>query len=70
MYSVINANIGETYVIKRIGGNPEIKEQLENLGFTVGGNVNVVKSFNGHLIADVQGTLIGISKEIAHKILV
>jgi ferrous iron transport protein A len=31
------ADTGEEYVIKRIGGKPEVKQHLENLGFVVGG---------------------------------
>ena len=30
------ANIGENNVIRKIGGTPEVKKQLENLGFVVG----------------------------------
>ena len=33
------ANIGENNVIRKIGGTPEVKKHLENLGFVVGGNV-------------------------------
>ena len=29
------ANTGENNIIKRIGGNPEVKKHLENLGFVV-----------------------------------
>ena len=31
------ANAGEENIIKKIGGNPETKKFLENLGFVVGG---------------------------------
>ena len=30
------ADAGEDYVVKRIGGKPEVKKHLENLGFVVG----------------------------------
>ena len=33
------ADTGEEYVIERIGGKPEVKQHLENLGFVVGGVV-------------------------------
>ena len=32
----------EEYIIKKIGGKPEVKKHLENLGFVVGGNVTVI----------------------------
>ena len=31
------ANVGEENCIRKIGGNPETKKFLENLGFVVGG---------------------------------
>ena len=31
-------NVGEENTIKKIGGSPEVKKHLENLGFVVGGN--------------------------------
>ena len=38
------ANAGEDNVIKKIGGSPEVKKHLENLGFVVGGNVKIVNT--------------------------
>ena len=38
------ADTGEEYVIKRIGGKPEVKQHLENLGFVVGGVVSVINT--------------------------
>ena len=33
MMPLILANVGEENVIKKIGGSPEVKQHLENLGF-------------------------------------
>ena len=33
------ASIGDANTIKKIGGSPEVKKHLENLGFVVGGDV-------------------------------
>ena len=30
------AEIGQPQIIKRIGGNPDVKQHLENLGFHIG----------------------------------
>ena len=38
------ADRGETSVIKKIGGSPEVKKHLENLGFVVGGDVTIVNA--------------------------
>ena len=44
------ADTGEEYVIKRIGGKPEVKQHLENLGFVVGGVVSVINTMSGNVI--------------------
>ena len=36
------ADVGEDNIIKKIGGKPEVKKHLENLGFVVGGTVKVI----------------------------
>ena len=64
------ATVGETNIIKKIGGLPEVKKHLENLGFVVGGDVIVVASMGGNLIVNVKEARIAISKEMAQKIIV
>ena len=44
------ANVGEENCIRKIGGNPETKKFLENLGFVVGGSVIVVNEINGKIL--------------------
>ena len=63
-------NEGEENVIKRIGGKPEVKKHLEDLGFVVGGLVTVVTTLNGNVIVNVKETRIAISREMAQKIMV
>ena len=36
------ANMGEENLIHRVGGSPEVKKHLEDLGFVAGGTVTVV----------------------------
>ena len=36
------ADIGKENVIKKVGGSPDVKKHLEDLGFTAGGPVTVV----------------------------
>ena len=45
------ANRGEANIIKKIGGTPEVKKHLENLGFVVGGDVTVVNSRVCHFLS-------------------
>ena len=64
------ANIGEENMIKKVGGNPEIKKHLENLGFVAGGNVTVITAMGGNIIVNVKEARVAISKEMAQKIMV
>lgn len=64
------AAIGEEYIIRRIGGNTEVRTHLQNLGFVPGGTVTVVNSMSGNLIVNVKGARVAISKEMAQKIMV
>lgn len=60
----------EENIIKRIGGTPEVKKHLENLGFVVGGTVTVVSKLDGNVIVKVKEARIAISEEMARKIMV
>lgn len=64
------ADVGEENMIKRIGGTPEVKKHLENLGFVVGGNVKVINSLGNNVIVNVKETRVAISEEMARKIMV
>lgn len=64
------ANIGEVQIVKRVGGNPETKRHLEDLGFTVGGEVCIVSTLGGNLIVKVKESRVAVSNELARKIMV
>ena len=64
------ADIGEENTVKKIGGSPEVKKHLENLGFVVGGNVTVVTSLGGNVIVNVKGSRVAISEEMSRKIMI
>ncbi len=64
------ADVGEENTVKKIGGSPEIKKHLENLGFVVGGNVTVITSLNGNVIVNVKDSRVAISEEMARKIMI
>ena len=64
------ATVGEENTIVKIGGKPEVKKHLENLGFVVGGTVKVVSSMGGNLIVNVKEARVGISQEMAQKIMI
>ncbi len=64
------AEIGEENIIKRIGGKPEVKKHLENLGFVVGGSVKIISQLGGNVIVNVKETRVAISREMAQKIMI
>lgn len=64
------ADVGEENIIKKIGGKPEVKAHLENLGFVSGSTVKVINTIGGNVIVNVKESRIAISKEMAQKIFV
>ena len=64
------ADIGEENTIKKIGGKPEVKKHLENLGFVVGGTVTIINTLGGNVIVNVKESRIAVSREMAQKIMV
>ena len=64
------ANAGEENIIKKVGGNPDTRKFLENLGFVVGGNVSIVNEISGNLIVNVKEARVAVSREMAQKIMI
>ena len=64
------AGTGESYVIQRIGGKPEVRKHLENLGFVAGAEVSIVNTMGGNLIVKVKEARVGTSQEMAQKIMI
>lgn len=70
MIPLVFASAGEEQVIKKIGGNEEVKRHLENLGLTVGGNVTVINSLAGNIIVKVKESRVALNEEMARKIMI
>lgn len=64
------ANIGEENVIHKVGGSPEMRKHLEDMGFVAGGGVTVISTIGGNLIVNVKESRVAISREMANKIMV
>ena len=64
------ASVGEENIIKKIGGRPDVKKHLENLGFVAGGSVTVITMMGGNVIVNVKEARVAISKEMAQKIMI
>ena len=61
---------GEESIIRKVGGNPEVKKHLEDLGFVAGGTATVVATLGGNIIVKIKESRIAISREMAGKIMV
>jgi ferrous iron transport protein A len=70
MMPLVMADPGEENIIRRVGGSPEMKKHLEDMGFTTGSAVTVMNTIGGNLIVRVRESRVAISKEMAAKIMV
>ena len=70
MMPLVLADMGEEAVIKRVGGSPEMKKHLEDMGFVAGGVVTVLNTIGGNLIVKIKESRVAISKEMSSKIMV
>ena len=70
MMPLLLTDVGEENIIRKVGGSPEMKKHLEDLGFVVGGTVRVVSEINGNLIVNVKESRVAVSREMAGKIMV
>lgn len=64
------AGRGNEQIIKKVGGNPQLKKHLEDLGFVVGSGVTIISSNGGNIIVNVKNSRLAISEEMARKIMV
>ena len=64
------ASVGEENIIKKVGGRPDVKKHLENLGFVAGGSVTVITMMGGNVIVNVKEARVASSKEMAQKIMI
>ena len=69
MMPLILAAIGETNMIRKVGGNPEVKNTWKTWALWPG-NVTVISAIGGNLIVNVKDSRVAISREMAGKIMV
>ena len=70
MMPLVYAEVGEPQIIRRIGGTPEVKQHLADMGFTVGGEVSVVSAIGENLIVKVKESRVAVSEELARRIMI
>ena len=64
------ADIGTEQLIRKVGGSPEVRKHLEDLGVVAGGSATVVSALGGNVIVKVKESRVAISEEMARKIMV
>lgn len=64
------ASVGEEQIIKKVGGSPEVRQHLENLGFVVGGSVMIISALSDNLIVKIKESRVAISGEMARRIMI
>ena len=70
MMPLTYAGIGEENIIRRVGGKPDVKRHLENLGFVAGSDVTVINTIGGNLIVKAKEARVALSQELAQKIMI
>ena len=64
------AEVGKECVIKKIGGSPEVKKHLENLGFSIGGSAILINTVGGNVIVKVKESRVALDSKMANKIMI
>ena len=64
------ASPGEENIIRKLGGSPEVKKHLSDLGFVVGGKVTLITVLNGNVIVNVKESRIALDGDLARRIMI
>lgn len=67
---LIFADDGAVNVIRSIGGTEEVRRHLNDLGFVVGGTVQIVSRTGNNLIVRVKESRVAIDERMAGKIMI
>ncbi len=70
MIPIVVADCGEELIVRKVGGSPEVKLHLENLGIVPGGLVTLINVNDGSVILKVKESRIALNKDMAMKIMV
>lgn len=70
MMPLCYATIGEENLIRKVGGSPETRKHLNDLGFVVGGTATLVSTLGENVIVKVKETRVAIDEKMARKIFV
>ena len=61
---------GEENIIRKIGGSPEVRQHLADLGFVTGGAVTLISVLNGNVIVNVKESRVALDADMARRIMI
>lgn len=65
------AKSGERVMVSRIGGTDDVRQHLQDLGFVVGSEVEIVSApGNGSVIVKLRDSRLAITAKMAEKVMV
>ena len=70
MMPIVVADSGKELIVRKVGGSPEVKLHLENLGIVPGGLVTLINVTEGNVILKVKESRIALNRDMAMKIMV
>ena len=70
MLPLILTDAGSENIVKKVGGSPEVRQHLADLGFNVGAGVTIVSAMGGNVIVKIKESRVAISQEMAQKIMI
>jgi len=62
------APVGEEIIIRHVGGSPEVRQHLSDMGFVAGSVVTVIAEMGNNLIVRVKESRVALSREVAARI--
>ena len=63
MMPLLLAQVGESNLVRRIGGTPEVRRHLEDLGVVVGAPVTIISRIGGNVIVSVKDSRLAIDEQ-------
>ena len=70
MLPLIAADVNEEVIVRKVGGSPEVKLHLQDLGIIPGSSITLISVNEGNVIIKVKESRLAINRDMAMKIMV
>ena len=61
---------GDYAKVIKVGGRPDAKKHLADLGFVDGAVMNIISSHDGDIILNIKNSRLAVTKEMSEKIMI